>query len=128
MAVRLPKKVEGLDPKLVSLFDEAVAKYETRDYRGAIGICRDIRALVEQALGATKANPVADVIAAERGLATTSPPIQFVGNAWKLLAESTNAAHHGHSVGVYTAADARAVLLFTAVLLEHLGDSLRRRL
>jgi hypothetical protein len=128
VAVRLPKGVAGLDPKLVSLFDDAVARYERRDYRSAIGTCRDIRALVEQALGATKGNPVADVLAAERGLGATSPPIQFAGGAWKLLAESTNAAHHGQSVGVYDAADVRAVLLLTAVLLEYLADSLRRRL
>ena len=128
VAVRLPKNVAGLDAKLVSLFDDAVARYETRDYRGAIGMCRDIRVLVEQAVGATKAKPVADVVAADRGLGATSPPIQFIGHAWKLLAESTNAAHHGQSVGVYTGADARAVLLLTAVLLEYVADSLRRRL
>ena len=128
VAIRLPKKVEGLDPKLVSLFDEAAAKYEMRDYRGAIGICRDIRTLAEQTLGATKTNTVADVIAAERGLGATSPPIRFVRDAWTLFAQATNAAHHGQSVGVYTAADGRAVLLLTAVLLEHLADSLSRRL
>jgi hypothetical protein len=128
VAVRLPRQSEGFDPKLVSLFDEAVAAYETRAYRGAIGLCRDICTLVEKALGATQANPVADVIAAERGLAATSPPIQFVTGAWKLLADATNAAHHTQGRAAYTAADARAVLLFTAILLEHLADSLRRRL
>lgn len=128
VAVRLPRQVAGLDPKLVSLFDEAVARYETRDYRGAIGLCRDIRNLVEQALSATQTNPVAAVVAAERGLASLSPPIQFVADAWKLFADTTNNARHAQSVGVYTAADGRAVLLFTAVLLEHLADSLRRRL
>jgi hypothetical protein len=57
-----------------------------------------------------------------------SPPIRFLADAWKLLVDTTNDARHAQSVGVYTAADGRAVLLFTAVLLEHLADSLRRHL
>jgi hypothetical protein len=89
-----PRQVEGLDRKLVSLFDEAVGKYERRDYRGAIALCRDIRNLVEQDLGATQATPVAVLLAGERGLPPESPPIQFVPRAWKLFADTTNDAHH----------------------------------
>jgi hypothetical protein len=128
IVVRLPRHVEGLDAKVVALFDEAIAKYETRDYRGAIGLCRDIRDLVHTSLGATNNNRVEDVIAAERGLDRSSPPIQFIADAWKVLVDTTNNARHAQSVGVYSAADGRAVLTLTALLLEYLGDSLRRRI
>lgn len=126
--VRLPKQVDGFDPQLVSLFDQAVSKYETRDYREAIGICRDVRNLAEKALRATKTDPVSAIIAAERGLNSSSPPIRFLGDAWKLFVEFTNAARHDQSIDSYTAADARAMLLFTALLLDYLAGVLQRRL
>jgi hypothetical protein len=128
IAVRLPRRVEGLDSQLVSLFDEAVTKYETRDYRSAIGLCRDIRHIVEKSLGAKGSKTVDQIIAEERGLTAADAPIQFLSGAWKLFVDLTNDARHAGSVGVYNAADARAALLFTAVLLEYLADTLRRRL
>lgn len=54
--------------------------------------------------------------------------MEFIAGAWKLLVDTTNAAHHGASVGIYAAADARAALLFTAVVLEYVAESLRRRI
>lgn len=128
VAVRLPKQVEGLDPKLGSFFDEAVRSYERRDYRGAINACRDIREVVEQSLGAEGKGGVAGVVAAERRLADDAPEREFIDGAWKLLADLTNKAHHVRSRGHYEAPDARAALLFTAVMLEYLADSLTRRL
>ena len=123
IAIRLPKSVDGLDANLVSLFDEATAKYESRDYRAAIGLCRDIRNLIEKALGATQADPVATIVAHERGASTTDPPAAFLEGAWKLLAIATNDARHIQGIDAYAAADARAVLLFTAVLVEYLAPA-----
>lgn len=128
VAVRLPKQVEGLDPKLVSIFDEAVRTYERRDYRGAINACRDIRELVEESLGASGKGGVAAIVGTERRLPEDAPERELIDGAWKLLTDVTNTAHHSRSQGRYGAADARAMLLFTAMLLEYLADSLTRRL
>lgn len=128
VAVRLPKQVEGLDPKLVSIFDEAIRTYERRDYRGAIIACRDIRELVEESLGASGKGGVARIIGAERRLSEDAPEREFIDSAWKLLTDLTNSAHHSQGQGRYSAPDARAALLFTAILLEYLADSLTRRL
>jgi hypothetical protein len=126
--VRLPKQIQGLDPKLVAVFDEAVSKYERHDYRGAVQTCRDIRELVQSALSAEGAGAVAGTVTADRGLTETAPEHEFIDGAWELLVRITNTAHHSRSQGQYSAPDARAAILFTAVLLEYLADSLRRRL
>lgn len=126
--IRLPKSVEGLDDKLVAMFDQAAAAYERRDYRGAIQGCRDIRELAEQSLGAQGEGSVADIVAKERQLEVGSPEHQLLDDAWKLFVDFTNTAKHARSHGHYASADARAGLLITAVLLEYLADSLRRRL
>jgi hypothetical protein len=128
VAVRLPKQVEGLDPKLVSIFDEAVRTYERRDYRGAIKACRDIRELIEQSLGASGKGGVAATVGAERRRPEDAPERELIDGAWRLLSDVTNTANHSRSQGRYEAPDARATLLFTAVLLEYLADSLTRRL
>lgn len=128
IAVRLPRKIEGFDPELLSLYDQAISRYEKHEYREAIGICRDVRNLLEKAIGATKSNPVSAIMATERGVDSSSPPIRFVDQAWRLFAEFTNAARHDESIGSYSAADARAMLLFTSVMLEYLASALGRRL
>lgn len=103
VAIRLPKQVEGLDPKLVSIFDEAVRTYERRDYRSAVNACRDIRELVEQSLGASGKGGVAAIIGAERRLPEDAPEREFIDGAWKLLTDVTNNAHHSRGQGRFAA-------------------------
>ena len=60
-----------------------------------------------------------------RGLPEDAATTAFLDGVWGALAEATNEAHHaGHPDQAFTAADARAVLLTTAVMLEYLGASL----
>lgn len=122
--VRLPSESPLTPGKpLVRWFDDARARYDRGDYRGCIERCRDVRRAVETSLEATKSDPVSAKAASAAGLpAGTSG---FLEGVWRALAEVTNEAHHPeHGEPVYRAADARAVLLTTAVLLEYLGTLL----
>jgi hypothetical protein len=119
--IRLPRE-SPLTPNkpLVRWFDDARARYDRGDYRGCIERCRDVRRAVETSLQATKSNPVSAMAA--RAVDLPDGTTAFLDGVWRALAEVTNQAHHPeHDEPVYRAADARSVLLTTAVVLEYLG-------
>jgi hypothetical protein len=125
VAVRLPRRGGPLVEDLVSWFDQARHKFDTGDYRGAIERARDVRNAVEKRLAATQSDPVAAKVSAVRGLPDGAPTTAFLDGVWQALAKATNEAHHAdHPDQVFTAADARAVLLTTSVMLEYLGATL----
>jgi hypothetical protein len=108
------------DKPLVRWFDDARARYDRGDYRGCVERCRDVRRAVETSLQASKSNPVSAKAASAAALPAGATA--FLDGVWQALTEVTNEAHHPeHDEPVYRAADARAVLLTTAVVLEYLG-------
>jgi len=111
-----------LPASVVTLFDEAQRDYDGGRYRECVGKCRDVRHAVEQHLGATKAQPVADVVAAHLSLPAGAAERTFLDDAWKALGDLTNSAHHIGPTGVtsYAAAAARACLFLTATLLDYM--------
>ena len=124
VAVRLPRG-GPLREDLVAWFDQARVKFDVGDYRGAIERARDVRNTIEKHLGATQQDPVASKVQTARQLPEHAPVTQFLDGVWKALADATNEAHHPDRPDQpFSAADARAVLLSTAVMLEYLAASL----
>lgn len=107
---------------VVPLFDDAQRDYDAGRYRECVGKCRDVRHAVEQHLGATKAQPVAAVVAAQLALPPDAAERTFLDDAWKALGDVTNSAHHIGPAGApsYSAAAARTCLFLTATLLDYL--------
>jgi len=125
VAVRLPRRGGPLGDDLVAWFDQARHKFDAGDYRGAIERARDVRNAVEKRLQATRNDPVAAKVGQARGLPEGAGTTVFLDGVWGALAEATNEAHHaGRPDQAFTAADARAILLTTAVILEYLGATL----
>jgi hypothetical protein len=125
VAVRLPRRGGSLGDDLAAWFDQARQKFDAGDYRGAIERARDVRNAVEKRLQATHADPVAAKAGQARGLPPGAGTTAFLDGVWHALAEATNEAHHADRPDqVFTASDARAVLLTTAVILEYLDGTL----
>lgn len=121
VSVRLPR-TGPLREDLIAWFDQARHKFDTGDYRGAIERARDVRNAVEAHLGATRSEPVANKVQVARQLPDLAPITEFLDGVWKALADATNEAHHPDRPDQpFNAADARAVLLSTAVMLEYLA-------
>ena len=126
--VRLPRRGGPLEEDLAAWFDQARLKLDAGDYRGAIERVRDVRNAVERRLEATKAEPVAAKIQAARGLPDNAPSVEFLDGVWTALADMTNEAHHPDRPDQrFIEADARAVLLASAVALEYLEAALSPR-
>lgn len=111
-----------LPESVVSMFDDAQRDYDTGRYRECVGKCRDVRHAVEQHLGATRAQPVSDVVAAQLSLPAGAAERTFLDDAWKALGDLTNSAHHIGPAGVpaYSAAATRTCLFLTATLLDYM--------
>jgi hypothetical protein len=124
VSVRLPRG-GPLREDLVAWFDQARVKFDMGDYRGAIERARDVRNAVEKHLGANRADPVSSKVQTARHLPDLAPITEFLDGVWQALADVTNEAHHPDRPDQpFNAADARAVLLSTAVVLEYLASSL----
>jgi hypothetical protein len=125
VAIRLPRRGGPIADDLVAWFDQARAKFDAGDYRGAIERARDMRNAIEERLHATRSEPVGTKVGAARGLPDDAPTTAFLDGVWQALAEATNEAHHASRPDqAFTAADARAVLLTTSVILEYLASTL----
>ncbi len=120
--IAVPVAGGPLPAGVVSMFDDAQRDYDAGRYRECVGKCRDVRHAVEQHLGATKAQPVADVVAAQLSLPAGGAEQTFLDDAWKALGDLTNSAHHIGTAGVpaYSAAATRTCLFLTATLLDYL--------
>lgn len=120
--ITMPVAGSPLPTSVVPTFDDAQRDYDAGRYRECIGKCRDVRNAVEQHLGATRAQPVADVMATQLGLPSDAAERAFLDNAWKALGDLTNSAHHINAAGAptYSAAAARTCLFLTATLLDYL--------
>ena len=120
--IALPTANGLLPGVLITSFDAARRDYDLRNYRECIQKCRDVRSAVEQHLGATRQNPVADVIGDRLGLPPDAPQRAFLRNVWMGFADLTNAAHHLSTVQGLLRADAHVCLLTAALLLEYISQ------
>lgn len=86
------------------------------DQRGSE--CRDLLALWQRTLRATRADPVAAVVARARGWSDDDVRRPFLEGLWRSLLDLVNGPHHpegSDTVQEYDAADARLVLATTAL-------------
>jgi hypothetical protein len=120
VAVQLPPQI-GV-PRFLERFDYARSHFDAFRYEEAVAGCRDARRLVEQALGATREEPVALRAAQVASLAADEPAVTFLDGVWRSLADLTNEAKHGERGNRYTAAEARAALMTLAVAVELLNE------
>jgi hypothetical protein len=125
VAVRLPPQIAV--PRFQERFDFARTHFDAFRYEESVAGCRDARKLVEQALGATRDEPVAAKAAVVAGLDADAPAVVFLDGIWRSLADLTNEAKHGERGHRYTAAEARAALMTLAVAVELLNELLAPR-
>lgn len=108
-------------------FSRALRDLDLGRYDDSIAACRAVKKAWEKELGATKAHPVAQILADERGWGKDDPRRKLLDQAWEGLGFVVNAARHpeGHQDFRPSHADARFCLLLTAILSEYV-DRLRR--
>jgi hypothetical protein len=125
VAVQLPPEISV--PRFHERFDYARTHFDAFRYEEAIAGCRDARKLVEQALAATREEPVAVKAAQVAGLDVGAPAVVFLDGIWRSLANLTNEAKHGERGHRHSAAEARAALMTLAIAVELLNGLLAPR-
>ncbi len=112
-------------PSAASEWDKAKRALDDQRYSDCISECRDILAMWQAQLNATKDRPVATVIGAKRGWPEDDGRITFLDRLWKAAIDIVNAPHHPEgqkSEQVFDAADARLMLTLTAALSQYVSD------
>lgn len=105
------------------MFDAARREFDNGRYRECLQKCRDVRHEVEKLLHArnSEGQRVADRLA-QRGLIPgDSLQWRFLDGVWAATAGLTSGAHHNADL-TFTAREARAALLITAVLVEFVSE------
>ena len=120
VAVRLPSASSLSSDDLIARFDAARRYFDLGEYRASIQGLRDLRTAVEDAFGATAADPLPNRIAALRGMKPGDPVPAFFVGLRDALAALDNPAHH--DILPHAASDARTALLVTAVFLESIQE------
>ena len=125
VAVAMPSADGMFGGRLVSMYDAASRAYDAAEWREAVQKCRDVRHHIEEEVGATKDERVAQIVATRSGITDDSDPrIEFLDSTWTALANVTNAASHIGSRGRLDAATAHAALLVTATMVQHVAELL----
>jgi hypothetical protein len=122
--VMLPQVAGPLPEQIVGYFDTAKRSFDLGHYRQSMVECRDVRNAIEQALGASRTNPVGNVVESRLHLPPGSQQRELLNAAWEALYFDTNVAPHLPGGPFITYADARACLHMTAVVIEYLGQLL----
>lgn len=111
----------------VAQFDKARREFDAGRYTECVATCRAIRHAWEQALSATREQPVARVLAERLGRSASDWPYKVLDKMWAGYADMVNAPHHPGQTPEplsVTAADAKFCLLVTLALSEYV-DRLR---
>jgi hypothetical protein len=128
VTVRFPGASPSRNNRIPRKFDAARLALDAGRFAESIRACRDVRRMVQRRLTGSDAGRVVDAIAARRGLSSQGPQMSFLDAAWSALTNLTNSAVHDDNPDAdavdFSAADARACLLLTSVLLELLAESL----
>jgi hypothetical protein len=112
-------------PSAASEWDKARRAFNERRYSDCVAECRDILAMWQQQLGATKESPVAKVISARRAWHQHDNRLAFLDGLWKAAIDIVNTPHHPEGQQVeqhFDSADAHLMLTLTAALSEHVCD------
>ncbi len=110
--------------KVIAFLDAARRDYDNGRYRECLQKCRDVRHEIERLLQANRkkvGERVADRLAQAGLIHGDSTQWRFLDGVWGATAGLTSDAHHIASV-VFTAREARAALLITAVLVEFVSE------
>lgn len=109
-------------PSAASEWDKARRALDEQRYSDCVSECRDILAMWQNQLKATKNRPVAAVIAERRGWTESDGRTGFVEGVWKAAIDIVNAPHHPEgqpSEQHFDASDARLMLMLTAALSQY---------
>lgn len=108
-------------PSAAIEWDKARRAFDERRYGDCIAECRDLLAMWGRQLGATKANPVASVLADRSKWPADDRRRIFIDGLWKAATDLVNVPHHpeGHAVQQhFDCEDARLMLMLAAALSE----------
>jgi hypothetical protein len=111
-------------PSAASEWDKARRALDEQRYSDCVSECRDLLAMWQSQLKATKDRPVAVVVAEKRGWADSDGRIAFLDGVWKASIDIVNAPHHPEGKPVeqhFDAADARLMLMLTASLSQYIN-------
>lgn len=111
-------------PSAARQFDQARRALDERRYGDSILACRGLLNMWEKQLGATRKNPVADVIAGLRTWPAGDVRHGLLDSLWKEVGDIANAPHHPEGdvdAEVFDAHDARLVLLLAAALSQYVS-------
>lgn len=109
-----------------SEWDKARRALDDQRYSDCVSECRDILAMWQTQIGATKDRPLADVISEKRGWAEGDGRTAFLDGLWKAAIDIVNAPHHPEGRPAeqnFDASDARLMLLLTASLSEYVNSN-----
>ena len=108
-----------------SEFDKAKRAIAERRYTDCVAACRGLIGIWEQALGSTRARPVATVVAERLGWESTDLRRRFVDDLWKAANDISNVPHHPEgqtsAPQPVDARDARLLFFLVTGLSEYLG-------
>lgn len=123
VAVRLPDH-DPFPEAVITRFDAARHEYDAGRYEQSIIQLRKVREAVEKTLHASRANTIADQLAARLGWARGR--LDPFDEIWTALRAITNEAAHADDQPPrpYHPAEARGAILLAATALEYLGDLL----
>jgi hypothetical protein len=111
-------------PSAAVQFDKATVAISGRRYEDAVAACRGLLKMWSDKLGASANNPVAEVVAVERGWVADDPRRQFIDHLWKAATDFVNAPHHpeGSNQPLWLDyPDARLAWMLVGLLSEYLG-------
>src|SRR5579875_343042 len=112
-------------PSAASEWDKARRAFDGQRYADCVSECRDLLAMWQSQLGATKQQRVAAVIGAKRGWPPGDGRLAFLDAVWKATTDLVNLPHHPEGQVAdqrFDAADARLLLLLTASLSAYLRE------
>ena len=112
-------------PSAAGEWDKARRALDEQRYGDCVSECRDILAMWQRQLGATKDRPVAAVLAEKRCWTEGDGRTAFLDTIWKAAIDVVNVPHHPEGQSAeqhFDASDARLMLLLTASLSEYVNS------
>jgi hypothetical protein len=115
-------------PSAASEWDKARRALDEQRYSDCVSECRDLLAMWQNQLKATKSRHVATIIAEEQGWADDDGRTRFLDRLWIAATDIVNVPHHPEGEltdQAFGAADARLMLMLTACLSQYVSDRVR---
>ncbi len=112
-------------PSAASEWDKARRALDEKRHEDCVSECRDLLAMWQTQLQASKDRPLASVIAEKRGWGESDGRTAFLDALWKAAIDIVNAPHHPEGKPVqqhFDASDARLMLVLTAALSQYVNS------